>query len=282
MKKLFFLLLGLISLSFYSSSAQNSVLWEISGNGLTQPSYLQGTMHMMCPKDFNIKQKTWDALDKAQRLVLEIDYTNTEEMLAMQKMMQADKKLSELLTAAQAEELTQIMKSYNTTLEAVDAYSPQALYSLIGQKATPCEQTEVKMFEIELLKKAAKSGKTFGGLEKVADQVSALRDSYDLEETMRQLKAGDEYAILAAQMTKAFNEEDLIALDKLLKDKRFMNAAQENLMLNQRNINWVSKTMPAMMQKESVLFAVGSGHLWGKEGVLNLLKENGYTVKPVL
>lgn len=60
-----------------------------------------------------------------------------------------------------------------------------------------------------------------------------------------------------------------------------MNKEQEDLMLNKRNINWVSKKMPAMMEKESVLFAVGGGHLLGKEGVLNLLKEKGYTIKPV-
>lgn len=278
MKKLFFFFSLIIQFSF----AQNSTLWEVSGNGLTQPSYIQGTMHMMCAKDFAIKPKTFDALNKVQKLVLEIDYTNQAEMAMMMQMMQSDKKLSEQLTPAQSSELAEILKSYNTTLEAVESFSPQALYTLIGQKATPCPQTEVKLFEIELLTQAAKTGKTFGGLEKVADQINALRDSYNLEETLRQLKAGDEYAVLAAQMIKAFNAENLADLDKLLKDKRFMNASQEHLMLDQRNINWVSEAMPAMMQKESVLFAVGSGHLWGEKGMIKLLRASGYTVTPVL
>lgn len=283
MKKLFFSILGLALLftNLCFAQQQSSTLWEISGNGLKQSSYIQGTMHMLCAKDFQIKQKTFDALDKVQKLVLEIDYTNQAEMAAMQKMMQADKKLSEQLSSGEKEELKEILKSYHTTLEKVENYTPQALYSLIGQKAIPCPQSEVKMFEIELLTKAAKSRKTFGGLEKVADQIGALAGSYDMKETIRQLKAGDEYAILAQQMTKAFNDENLVVLDKLLKDKRFMSKQQENQMLNQRNINWVSKTMPAMMEKESVLFAVGSGHLWGKKGVIKLLQAKGYTVTPV-
>lgn len=285
MKKLFTIILGLTllftNLCFAQKSNNSSMLWVISGNGLKQPSYVQGTMHMVCAKDFQITQKTFDALDKVKKLVLEIDYTNPEEMAAMQKMMQTDKKLSEQLSDNEKEELRKVLKSYNTTLEKVDAYTPQALYTLIGQKSIPCPQTEVKMFEIELLTKGAKTGKTFGGLEKVADQVNALAGAYNMKETIRQLKAGDEYAILAQQMTKAFNEENLVVLDKLLKDKRFMSKAQENLMLNQRNINWVSKAMPAMMEKESVLFAVGSGHLYGEQGMIKLLQAKGYTVTPV-
>jgi uncharacterized protein YbaP (TraB family) len=283
MKKLFTFILGLTLLFTNLCFAQKdaSTLWEISGNGLKQPSYLQGTMHMMCAKDFQLKQKTLDALAKVQKLVLELDYTNQAEMTSMQKMMQADKKLSEQLSANEKEELREVLKLYNTTLEKVDSYTIQALYSLIGQKAIPCPQTEVKMFEIELLTKAAKSGKTFGGLEKVADQIDALGDSYNIKETIRQLKAGDEYAILAQEMIKAFNEENLVILDKLLKDKRFMSKKQEDLMLNRRNINWVSNAMPAMMEKESVLFAVGSGHLWGEQGMIKLLQAKGYTVSPI-
>lgn len=283
MKKLFNFALGLTLLFSNLCSAQesNSMLWEISGNGLKQSSYLQGTMHMMCAKDFQIKQKTWDALDKAQKLVLEVDYTNPAEAAAMQKMMQADKTLSEQMTADEAKELAEVLKSYGMTLQEVNSYSIQALYTLIGKKATPCPQTEVKMFEVELLTKAAQTKKTFGGLEKVEDQINALGGSYNLKETIRQLKSGDEYAILAQQMIKAFNAEDLTILDALLKDNRFMTKEQEHLMLNQRNINWVSKTMPAMMEKESVLFAVGGGHLWGDEGVIKLLRAKGYTVTPV-
>lgn len=283
MKKLFSFFVGAICLVSRISFAQenNSMLWEISGNGLQQPSYIQGTFHMMCAKDFQMKQKTIDALGKVKRLVLELNYTDPTEMAAVQKMMQSEQKLSEKLSADEATELNEVLKSYGVTLQAVNNYSPQALYSFIGQKATPCPQTEIKMYEIELLTLAAKSGKTFGGLEKVADQTDALGKSYDLKEIIRQLKAGDEYAILSKSMIKAFNEENLIALDELLKDERFMNKEQEDLMLNQRNINWVSKKMPEMMEKESVLFAVGGGHLLGKEGVLNLLKEKGYTIKPV-
>ena len=81
-------------------------------------------------------------------------------------------------------------------------------------------------------------------------------------------------------MIRAFKNEDLPELDKLLKDKRLMNDSQEYWMLTDRNQNWASD-MPAMMQTESILFAVGAGHLMGEKGLIELLRAKGYTVKPV-
>lgn len=283
MKKILRIAFVLITGISHTLPAQknNSLLWEISGNGLRHPSYLQGTFHMMCLSDFQLKSKTTDALEKAQRLVLEIDYTDPEEIAAMQKMMQAEKKLSAQLSPEEAKELNEVLKSYGTSLEAVDSFSPQALYLLVGQKAVPCPQAEVRYFEMELLTLAMKNGKAIGGLEHVADQTLALAQAYDLKEAIRQLKAGEEYAAFYHDIIQAFKEENAEELDKLIRDERFMSEEQTRWILTDRNKNWAMKAMPAMMQKESVLFAVGNGHLWGEKGVIELLKAQGYTVKPV-
>jgi hypothetical protein len=39
--------------------------------------------------------------------------------------------------------------------------------------------------------------------------------------------------------------------------------------------------MIKMMHEQSCFFAVGVGHLPGQSGILNILIENGYNVKPV-
>jgi uncharacterized protein YbaP (TraB family) len=39
--------------------------------------------------------------------------------------------------------------------------------------------------------------------------------------------------------------------------------------------------MRTQMQKESTFFAVGAGHLSGPEGVIALLRSNGYTVTAI-
>lgn len=282
MKKLVtFGLAVLLSFTAVITKAQDkSILWEISGNGLSQPSYLLGTIHVMCKKDFEMKPKVLKALEKSESLVMEINYTDPGEMTALQKMLQADKKISEQLTSTEANELDEILKEYHTNLKNVDNYSSQALYALISTKAIPCPQTEVKMYEIELLQKALKEKKSIKGLESVNDQLNSINKAYHLKDIIAQLKMGKEYEILMQKTINAFKNEDLKTLDMLLKDKRFMNEKQEEAMLSNRNKNWVEK-MPEMMKKESSFFAVGSGHLWGDNGLISLLKSKGYTVKPI-
>ncbi|KAA2216156.1 TraB/GumN family protein [Chryseobacterium sediminis] len=278
---------ALLSISTITAKAQNtntnnenSLLWEVSGNGLSKPSYITGTFHILCSKDFEIKPKVWNALNKSESFVMEINYTDQNEMASIQKMMTADKKISEQLTPEEAKNLDKILTDYGTNLKNVDSQSSTALYSLVATKAIPCPQNEVKMYEIELLKTALKNKKSVSGLEKVDDQTHAISQAYDLKETISQLKLGNEYAVAAKKMTEAFKNENLRELDLLIKNPKFMDKRQEKLVLTDRNKKWVEK-MPEMMKNQSSFFAVGSGHLWGENGLINLLKAKGYTVKPV-
>ena len=95
-----------ISLTSFSFSTQaqtkkaneNSLLWEISGNGLSRPSYVYGTLHMMCESDFTIKEKVKKAFDKSTKLALELDFDEPSEVKAMQEMSVSKVALSTLLT----------------------------------------------------------------------------------------------------------------------------------------------------------------------------------------
>jgi len=261
-------------------SNDNSLLWEVSGNGLSKPSYITGTFHILCSKDFEIKPKVLKALEKSDNFVMEINYTDPAEIKSLQKMYQTDKKISEQLSPNEAKELNTILADYGTDLKSIDSSSPQALYALLSTKAIPCPQTEIKLYEIELLQKAIKDKKTIKGLEKVEDQLKSINEAYNLRSTITQLKMGKEYEILFKQMIEAFKNENIHLLYSLFKDERFMNTQQEKAMLTNRNQNWV-KAMPEIMKNQSSLFAVGGSHLMGENGIIPLLQSKGYTVKPV-
>jgi uncharacterized protein len=286
MKKLFFLVVLLSGLFISTVNAQksnvsNSLLWKVSGNGLNAPSYLAGTFHMMCAKDFQIKDKVKTALNGVEQLVFEINFGDNAEMAALQKMLQSDKTISSQLTPAKAKKLDSVLHLYNTNLKDVDLFTPAALYSLLGQKAIPCPMTEVKLYEVELMKLAIKSSKKISALETVNGQQEFVSQAYSLDDLVEVLSKGDEYAVLAAEMVKAFKMEDLQSLDLYVKDRNYMTAQQEMFMLTKRNHNWV-KQMPEIMKDGSTMFAVGAGHLWGNDGVITLLRKNGYTVEPVI
>ena len=278
---------ALLSLNFMTASAQNKntgnengLLWEVSGNGLSKPSYITGTFHILCSKDFDLKPKVLKALEKSDNFVMEINYTDPGEMKDLQKMYQNDNKISDRLSPNEAQELDKILTDYGTSLKKINNSSPQALYSLLSMKAIPCPQTEIKSYELELLQSALKGKKNIKGLEKVNDQMKSINDAYDLKATIAQLKLGKEYKVLFEKMIEAFKKEDAQSLYSLFKDERFMNAQQEKAMLTDRNRNWV-QVMPEMMKSGSSFFAVGGSHLMGENGIIPLLKAKGYTIKPV-
>ena len=99
----------------------------------------------------------------------------------------------------------------------------------------------------------------------------------DLVKTVSKFEEGKEMMV---KLKKAYLDEDLASLDVLMKDRKEMTQEQEDLLLNNRNKNWV-KMMPELMTDNSTFFAVGAGHLLGKEGVITLLQKQGYTVTPV-
>ena len=83
-------------------------------------------------------------------------------------------------------------------------------------------------------------------------------------------------------MLACYAKEDLDALIELFKSSETQFYAQfEEELLNKRNRNWQSR-LPKIMAEKPTFIGVGAAHLPGKDGVLQLLKDLGYTVEPVL
>src|SRR5947209_16446563 len=83
-----------------AASNANTLLWRISGKNLTRPSYLFGTMHMICADDIQLSDSLKKAIGAADKVYLELDMDDMFEMLgAMSHMtMRDDTTLADLLT----------------------------------------------------------------------------------------------------------------------------------------------------------------------------------------
>lgn len=81
-------------------------------------------------------------------------------------------------------------------------------------------------------------------------------------------------------MITVYKTQRLTEIEKLFKDSEFGMEEHQDILLNDRNKNWV-KQLITLMQNQSVFTAVGAAHLVGKEGLINLLRKEGYTLKPV-
>src|SRR6476620_5114936 len=56
-----------------AAASENTLLWRISGNGLPRPSYIFGTMHLLCKDDAKLSDSLQKAIEKTDQVYFEID-----------------------------------------------------------------------------------------------------------------------------------------------------------------------------------------------------------------
>lgn len=262
------------------ATASQSLLWEITGKELTKPSYVFGTFHIMCESDFLLKEKVITSLSKTDQLAFEVNYTDPEEMKVMQSGMLSTQKLSSNLNEQQIALLdSSLRKYYQLTLQQADHFSNSQLISLLALKSVGC--CRLKSYELNLLKQATKENKPVIGLEKAKDQMEAINRSYTTSNLATLLSLTPEYKQMIKEATELYKAEKHLDLAYVMNDPRFTSDLLQQHTLTNRNQNWANR-MPTVMRHKSTFFAVGAAHLAGENGVIQLLINQGYTLKPVL
>jgi len=260
-----------------STSAENSLLWEISGNGLQKPSYLYGTVHMICESDFKMTDKTRKAFGKTSKLALEVDMDDPSELAVMQQSAMGKEPLSKTLSAEDYQKLDVFLKEkLGQGVTVFENYSLTTIMSMVMLKSLACPP---KVYELEFMKMAADKKMEIIGLEKITAQLEFLDKAYSSKEIIEQLQQYD--ADYFKALISDYNSEQIQKIYQMTIDPKFMDAEDKKWLLDIRNKNWAAK-MPELMKRESIFFAVGAAHLEGNLGVIRLLKNAGYTVKPVM
>ena len=105
---------------------------------------------------------------------------------------------------------------------------------------------------------------------------------YDLQakELLKNIDSLDKYKNEFNTLMQAYKSQQLNAMEALMKESDFSMEKYENILVNYRNADWV-KQLNTVMKNESVFVAVGAGHLLGEQGLINLLKKEGYVVEPL-
>lgn len=268
-------------------TTNNTLLWRISGNGLNKASYLFGTIHMLCADDAILSSNMKSAISKADEIYLEVDMDNMMEMITVftKMKMNGDTTLQDLLSKEDYEKVKQYFESRESLLpfSMLETFKPILAASTLEQGNMPCDNTAA--MEQVIMKEAKENNKTIKGLETMSYQAGML-DSIPYKLQAEQLlnyiknegKTDDQSEMKT--MLKAYKEQDLGKLEEMMVKSDAGIAAFTDILLYNRNRNWVEK-LKTILPGKSVVIAVGAGHLPGKDGVISLLKKQGYTVEPI-
>lgn len=263
----------------------NSLLWEVSGKGLKQKSYLFGTFHLMCRGDIQFSPQLKTAVSNAAEMYMELDMDDPAVMLGgmMMMNMKDGKKLKDLYTEAEYEKLSSFFKdTLHMPMNFLERVKPYFLVAMMYPKMMPCKT--VSGVEEELLKLAKQNKKEIKGLETLEFQ-AAVFDTipYELQakELLKSIDSLPAYTLYFDSMLQVYKDQQLDKMVTLFNDEEFGMQEYQDILLDNRNRNWVTQ-LKVLMKKESVFVAVGAGHLVGEKGLIALLKKEGYTLKPIL
>ncbi|WP_281309441.1 TraB/GumN family protein [Flavobacterium flavigenum] len=272
-----FIFSGTIHAQKKAPKLENSLLWEVSGNGLSKPSYLYGTIHMICSSDYFLSDKTKKAFEASEKLVLEIDMSNPKEMTDLQQMAMGKEPLSKTLSPENLSKLDHVLKSNGMTVQQLDNFKLFTIMSLISMKSFGCN--DLKFYEMNFIETAKQRKLPIIGLETVNSQMEAFAKSYTDTEMIDALKESSREE--TAKLVSQYKQENITAIYDAFATNKSMSKKTKEIILDNRNENWI-KQLPGLMEKESLFIAVGSAHLAGESGIINLLKKAGYIVKPVM
>lgn len=261
---------------------EKSLLWKIEGQELSKPSYLYGTIHIMCPDDIQVSPALQKAFSGTQQLYLELDMDNPATMLKMMTgmMMNDGSSLQTLLSEKDYDSVAAIFKSKTKMpLSMLNRAKPILAMSMIYPSLLGCSP---EGWETEFMKMARENQMEVLGLEKVEEQIGVLDSipyKVQAEMFMKTLYNLDSAKLSFDKLVEMYKRQDIQEMiSQTAADEDFGD--YEEVMLRNRNQNWIPVMAGAMKSMPS-FFAVGAAHLGGEYGVINLLRKQGYKVTAV-
>jgi uncharacterized protein YbaP (TraB family) len=273
------------------------LLWKIEGRGLKEPSYIVGTHHLAPFSVLDSIAGIREAMKNTAQVVGELNIAEMqtpENMMLMQSMITtpADSTMQAILPA----------EEYQLVRDAVSTYLGFDLAEMPNLKPAFISNNIIVMMYMKLIggfkpqdqldsffqNFATDMGRRVVGLETAEFQFRLLYDGQTIKRQAQQLvcelRNRSKLLLDARQLTNIYMKQNLDEMLRLSEETRGddcdMLPSEVEQMINARNRDWAEK-LPAIIAEAPSLIAVGALHLPGENGVLNLLKKQGYRVTPL-
>ncbi|NQX97609.1 MAG: TraB/GumN family protein, partial [Flavobacteriales bacterium] len=285
MKKSIIILLVVLTNTLFSQEKYQGLLWEVSGNGLQKNTYLYGTMHISGKLAFHLGEEFFTAIKSVDAIALEsnpilwldeiVDSEYASDYLGYYSLNRQYYKgfYTESFKVKVLDNLT-LSKSIST-----DHYLTNwLLYRSNKSKSDFEEETFLDMF---IYQAGSKFGKPVYSLEdfkqtSVFKKLSAIPDM-ETKETpewfTKMIKKKSSYNIII----EAYRNKNLDMLDSIQSATASNNYLK--YMLYDRNIIMANNIDSIISRGTSLFIGIGAAHLPKEKGVIELLRNKGYTVR---
>jgi len=265
------------------------LLWKVSGNGLSKPSYLFGTHHMIDKNQIKNFEAILALCSQTDVVVGELIMNDpTIQNKLSQGILMKGITMKELVTKEDYTFLDAEFKQWvGAGLDQLGNMKPMMLNTIFTMTYLLRMQNIAKQPEaVDAIfqSNAVANNKKVIGLETIEDQIrilfNGLSDKRQAEIMLKEIKDKKKGLQLFKVLNAAYVNGDLDMIQQIDNEDTGMTPEEKRGMLEVRNSNWL-KQLPALMSSKSCFIAVGCMHLIGDTGLVLQLKKAGYSVEPV-
>ena len=297
------------------NATSGGLFWRITGNGLKEPSYLLGTNHGMSGDFLDSIPRFFEILDSVKQLAVERDISNLfneDSVKTLKRLLPDGTTYRDLLDDDEIAVLDSVLFIYSPLNSQKMNWNPGVLlynlqYSMLIKESKKWATENPFLLVVNLRRSVD------GRIQKIAKFRSYSMVELDSEEKLEQLGLDDMSIFFTSQKLQGQAKEMVESIKKSQKDTFFVFASRkaqeayynQNLkeiekwhthqailkdensrainykMSVARNIFWMDK-ITSSIEKQSTLIVAGVAHLSGEKGVINLLRDKGYKVEPVI
>lgn len=285
MKRGIIFLFGMLvfcTISYSQQKLPKTLLWKISGKGLTSPSYLFGSIHLSDERVFNLGDSVYQAIAKTDGLAIEI---NPDEIgaYAIKEFMGAEetnaKKIVDILSPEVFQEYAALLEKKlgkpAKDITTVDVLNGKNKW--MSNYMT--EGTMSSFLDAWLYQLARKQGKWLGGIEDIEDYESAKDGTFGITD-IKELLLTDEKPQIDKTVETMINIYLRQDIDSIEMSMRTPDSSGFEKSMVRRNFK-MARRIDSLMQIRTMFFTVGSAHLSGIYGLITLLRNRGFTLEPI-
>ena len=277
-----------------NSKKYPSLFWEITGNGLSRPSYLFGTMHVSSKLVFHLPDSFYLAIKNVDVVALETNPESWQEDLVKYDIDDNSYRRQLSYFWNNLKEIpddylnirTLQFGRYEKQVEAALYSRPSTINNLLYRNYSDYssdfeENTYLDMYIYQVGKKMRKQ---VAGVEKYDESMKLMMEAYRdaaKEKNRKQRSYDSDENYSADKLQEAYRTGNLDLLDSINRLNSFSDAFDEKFLYSRNLLQ--ANSIDSILKARSALFVgVGAAHLPGNRGVIEILRRMGYKLRPIV
>jgi uncharacterized protein YbaP (TraB family) len=261
-------------------------LWKVTGKH--NVVYLFGSIHLLKAEDSDLPTIALKDYSSAARVVMELDPTGMaaealQNVNLEMEMLPAGQTLGQVLGPVLNKQFQAHADGLGIEAGMIEHFQPWFAAMMLEQVELANMGLDPTMgVDMQIAQMANSDNKPIIGLETVSEQLGFF--AHMSMEQQRQylrsaLKEADTLDTQLVAVVSAWKRGDTVALEKQLNEGSRDTPEFSRLIGPERNRKWLPRIVEYLNGNDNTMVVVGSMHLVGKDGLVELLRARGYPVE---